>query len=100
MMTALTERINAGPPAMFKQLVEIIRDKGALTDVIGDVDDRPLDELRGGMQDDFNVDVHKLVASLIGSRISLRPTRRWRLCVRRRPVAAAGGRVGRKHQHG
>ena len=69
---------SVGPPSSlptFKQLVEILVDQSNLTDVIGDVEGRPLDELLGQMADEpYNVDVHKRVAALVGKEGSENPT--------------------------
>jgi hypothetical protein len=63
-----------GPPSSlpnFVQLVERIRDESALTSVIGDVENGPLDEILGRMKDDHGVNVHECVARHIGAPGSL-----------------------------
>lgn len=67
-----------GPPSAlpgFKDLVKLIRDTSNLADVFTDDDlnEQPLDEILGRINDDYGVDVHRRVQELI-SKATSRPT--------------------------
>lgn len=58
-----------GPPSSlpsFWGLTELIRDESQLTEVIGSLDGKALDELLGRVEDEFDVDVHLRAAAHIG----------------------------------